>query len=309
MHHHQRTLSENVEISGVGLHTGEPSVLTIRPLPADSGINFRRVDLPGKPIMKASWENVQDTSLATSLGCNGYRVGTVEHLMAAFHGLAIDNALVDLDSTEVPILDGSSKPFVSAIKEAGIRVQDAPRQFLVVEEPIELTSGDRSIKLSPFPSMEIDYSISFDHPLLADQTLKVNMSEEMFVNDISPARTFGFLSDVVYLRKNGFALGGSLENAVVLDDQRVLNHEGLRFEDEFVRHKILDLLGDLYLIGLPILGKFKVKRAGHALVHQFIKKLTTRMKSYRIEGSSVRPLRKDAGAQIPQIGVINPVPA
>ncbi len=274
----QRTLKGEIGCTGIGLHSGEKVRIDIRPAPCDTGIRFVRKDLPGHPMIEARFDNVSDTTLATSIGLNGCRISTIEHLMAAFYGLGIDNALVELDAPEVPIMDGSSAPFVFLLKSAGIREQKAPKQFIVVKKSLKLDDGNRSIYVYPSKELKITYMIDFQHPLLRNQEYVLRFSGGDFVREISRARTFGFLKDVETLKANGLAKGGSLDNAVVIDDFRILNEDGLRFEDEFVRHKILDFIGDLSLIQFPIIGHFVVKKSGHFLNQQM---LATLMKSKR----------------------------
>jgi len=274
----QRTLKGEIGCTGIGLHTGEKVRINIRPAPCDTGIRFVRKDLPGHPMIEARFDNVSDTTLATSIGLNGCRISTIEHLMAAFYGLGIDNAVVELDAPEVPIMDGSSAPFVFLLKSAGIREQKAPKQFIVVKKTLKLDDGNRSISVYPSRELKITYMIDFQHPLLRNQEYVLRFSGGDFVREISRARTFGFLRDVETLKANGLAKGGSLDNAVVIDDFRILNEDGLRFEDEFVRHKILDFIGDLSLIQFPIIGHFVVKKSGHFLNQQMLAML---MKSKR----------------------------
>lgn len=270
----QRTLQESVSVSGIGLHSGEHIEIRLRPAPAGSGIRFVRTDLEGRPSVKASVENVLDTTLATTIGENGCRVATVEHLMASFFGLGIDNAIVELDGPEVPIMDGSAASFVFLIKSAGIKEQDEPKKFTLIKKMISVKDGDRSIKVYPSRELKITYMIDFEHPLVRDQKYQMTFSGGDFVREISRARTFGFLKDVKTLKENGLAKGGSLDNAVVIDDFRILNEDGLRYKDEFVRHKILDFLGDLSVLGSPVIGHFVVKKAGHFLHHRMLKAIS-----------------------------------
>lgn len=273
MDYRQRTIRDETSCTGIGLHSGHPVSLTIKPAPTDSGITFTRMDAPSRPSIRATFENVVDTRLSTTLGSKGFRVSTVEHLMAAFFGLGIDNARVELDGPEVPIMDGSAGPFIFLLRSAGIREQRSPKRFVVIKRPLEIRDGGRSVRINPSKDLKISYAIDFNHPLLRDQAFELRFSGKDFVKEISRARTFGFLRDIQTLRENGLALGGSLDNAIVIDDFRILNEDGLRYKDEFVRHKILDFIGDLAILGCPVIGHFVVKKSGHALNHQLLKKL------------------------------------
>ena len=257
----QRTLRRQVACAGIGLHSGHKVTLTLKPAAADTGIRFRRSDL-GIEI-PASVAHVSGTNHATGLSHNGAVVETVEHLLAAITCMGVDNAVVELDHREVPVMDGSSAPFVYLIQEAGLRTLATPRRYLKVLRPITLSRGDKLMSLYPSDYFKVTYSISFDHPLLRHQSHTLRVDENAFVDDIAPARTFGFLHEVEMLRQQGLALGGSLENAIVLSETGVLNNQ-LRYEDEFVRHKILDAIGDLSLVGYPIIGHLVAHRAGHA---------------------------------------------
>jgi UDP-3-O-[3-hydroxymyristoyl] N-acetylglucosamine deacetylase len=267
----QRTLRRQVSCAGIGLHSGNKVTLTLRPAPANSGIRFRRTDLGGLEI-EATIGNLAGIQYATGLAQNEGSVETVEHLLAALASLGIDNAVVELNYPEVPIMDGSAAPFVYLIHEAGIRDLGVPRRFLRVTRPIELARGDKRIALYPSEHFKVTYSISYDHPLLRHQARTMTINEAAFVEQIAPARTFTFLKEVELLRQHGFALGGSLENAVVVGDTGVLNNP-LRFDDEFVRHKILDAIGDLALLGLPVIGHLVAHRGGHELHTAFVAKI------------------------------------
>ncbi len=273
MDYRQRTIRDEASCTGIGLHSGHPVNLTIKPAPADTGITFIRKDVPSRPSIKATFENVVDTRLSTTLGSNGYRVSTVEHLMAAFFGLGVDNARVELDGPEVPIMDGSAAPFIFLLRSSGIREQKSAKRFVIIKRPLEIREGGRSVRITPSKELKISYAIDFNHPLLRDQAFELCFSGKDFVKEISRARTFGFLRDVQTLRENGLALGGSLDNAIVIDDFRILNEDGLRYKDEFVRHKILDFIGDLAILGCPVIGHFVVNKSGHDLNHQLLKKL------------------------------------
>jgi UDP-3-O-[3-hydroxymyristoyl] N-acetylglucosamine deacetylase len=273
MDYRQRTLKDEVNCTGIGLHSGQPVSLVIRPSPPDTGIQFVRKDILGHPAIKAQCQNVVDTNLSTTLGLNGYRVSTVEHLMASFFGLGIDNARVEVDGPEVPIMDGSAAPFVFLIKSAGIKEQKSPKRFIVIKKSLEIREGGRFVSIFPSKELMITYSIGFDHPLIRTQKYELHFSGKDFVEEISRARTFGFLRDIQTLRENGLAMGGSLDNAVVIDDFRVLNEDGLRYKDEFVRHKILDFIGDLAVLGCPVIGHFVIQKSGHLLNHRVLQKL------------------------------------
>lgn len=272
MHTHQRTLARNVECTGIGLHSGKKVNLTIKPAPVNHGIKFVRMDLPHKPVISAHFRNVVDTSLATTLGADGVIVSTVEHLMATFTGLSIDNALVEMDAYEAPIMDGSAEPFTAMLQGAGIKAQSGKRYTFVVKKPIEMEEGDKKVGLYPSNALKISYTIEFDHPLVKRQSYTISLTDSLFEKEISRARTFGFLDEVNYLKQNGFARGGSLENAVVLDQDKILNDEGLRYADEFVRHKVLDCIGDLSLLGMPFIGHIVAYKSGHALNHALLRR-------------------------------------
>lgn len=271
----QRTLKNCIKATGVGLHSGKKVLVTLRPAPAHSGIVFRRIDVTPAVEIPARAENVGDTRLSTSLARGEVRIATVEHLLSAFAGLGIDNAYVDVSAPEVPIMDGSAGPFVFLIQSAGIEEQSAPKQFVRIKRPVAVEDGDKWARLEPFDGFKVSFSIDFDHPLF-DETIKfaeVDFSTTSFVKEVSRARTFGFLKEVEMLREKDLALGGSLQNAVVIDDYRVLNEDGLRYEDEFVRHKILDAIGDLYLLGHGLIGAFRGHKSGHALNNRLLRRL------------------------------------
>jgi len=282
MNLNQRTVERPMSCSGLGVHSGKEVTLTIRPAPLNHGIKFVRADLPDHPGISAHFNAVVDTSLATVIGHNGYGfiVSTIEHIMAAFTGLSIDNAIVELDGYEIPIMDGSAGPFTSLIRSAGIAEQPGPRCFFVVKEPIELRENEKSVTLYPDSTFRITYTIEFPHPMIGKQSYSLEVSDGLFESEISRARTFGFLYEIEYLRQYGFARGGSLENVVVLDEKSILNTDGLRYPDEFVRHKILDCLGDFSLLGMPVLGHLVVNKSGHAFNHAFLKKFFTQKKSW-----------------------------
>ena len=271
----QRTLKNVIRATGVGLHTGNKVYLTLRPAQPDTGVVFRRVDLDSPVDIQATAENVVDTNLSTTLGENGVTVATVEHLLSAMAGLGIDNAYVDLSSAEVPIMDGSSGPFVFLLQSAGIVEQDAPKRFIRIKRPIIVEEQDKWAKFDPFDGFKVSFTIDFNHPVFngAPQNAEIDFSSTSFVKEVSRARTFGFMSDFEKLRDNNLALGASLDNAIGVDEFRVLNEDGLRYEDEFVKHKILDAIGDLYLLGHSLIGAYSGFRSGHALNNKLLKAL------------------------------------
>jgi UDP-3-O-[3-hydroxymyristoyl] N-acetylglucosamine deacetylase len=263
----QRTLRNPIHCSGVGLHSGAHVSMTLHPAPANSGIRFLRVDLPGAPeAVEASWRNARETPLCTTLlGEGGAKIGTVEHLMSAFAGCAIDNVTVELDGGEVPAMDGSAAPFVYLMRGAGIVEQQASRRAVKILKPVSIRDGDRAVALAPGENLSVHFEIDFANPLIGRQACSVVVDPESYERDIARARTFGFLDEVADLRAKGLARGGSLDNAIVISGDKIINEDGLRFEDEFVRHKVLDAIGDLYLVGGPLVGRFHGLRAGHAL--------------------------------------------
>jgi len=271
----QRTLKTTVRATGVGLHTGEKVAMALRPAPIDTGIVFCRSDLPGNPAIPAHALNVTNTTMATVIEKNGARVSTVEHLMAAFAGLGIDNAFVDVSAEEVPIMDGSAGTFVFLLQSAGIEEQAAVKRYLRILKKVELTQGDKKVSLEPFNGFKVGFTIEFSHPVFAASTtqVEVDFAQVSFIREISRARTFGFTQDVEAMRSRGLARGGSLDNAVVIDDFRVLNADGLRMDDEFVKHKALDAVGDLYLLGRPMIGAFYGHKSGHSLNNLLARKL------------------------------------
>jgi len=272
---HQRTLKSSVRATGVGLHTGHKVTMVLRPAPVDNGIVFCRSDLPGNPAIPAHALNVTNTVMATVIEKDGARVSTVEHLMSAFAGLGIDNAFVDVSAEEVPIMDGSAGTFVFLIQSAGIEVQSAPKRYVRVLEKVEIEQGDKRVRLEPFNGFKIGFAIEFAHPVFEPDhsTVEMDFADVSFVREVSRARTFGFTQEVEMMRSKGLARGGSLDNAIVVDDFRVLNAEGLRMDDEFVKHKALDAVGDLYLLGRPLIGAFYGHKSGHALNNQLLRKL------------------------------------
>jgi UDP-3-O-[3-hydroxymyristoyl] N-acetylglucosamine deacetylase len=269
---HQRTLQTSVSCEGIGLHTAEPVRMTLRPAPANTGVVFTRVDLPSAPAIEATPAHIVDVHHATTVGKHGVRVRTIEHLMAAFAGMRVDNVVVELDGEEVPAMDGSAAPFVELIRSAGLRRQMAPRIYLKVTQRLVVEMERRSIQIVPSDRLQVIYTMPFDHPLLGEQSVAFDMSQETFIRDIACCRTFGFLRDIEALRRRNLARGGSLDNAVVIGDGGVLNGD-LRFRDELVRHKVLDLLGDLYLLGKPVLGTVIAHSAGHLLHTKLVQEI------------------------------------
>lgn len=271
----QRTLKTIVRATGVGLHTGRKVYLTLRPAAPDTGIVFRRVDLTAPVDIQAKATLIGDTRLSSCLDVGGVRVSTVEHLMSAFAGLGVDNAYVDLTAEEVPIMDGSSSPFVFLIQSAGLEEQNAPKRFMRVKKPIQVVDGDKWARFEPYEGFRMEFSIDFNHPVMqkAAQRVSIDFATTSYVKDIARARTFGFMQEVEYLRTQGLGLGGSLDNAIVVDEFNVLNPDGLRYDDEFVKHKALDAIGDLYLLGHPLLGAFTAHKSGHALNNRLAREL------------------------------------
>jgi UDP-3-O-[3-hydroxymyristoyl] N-acetylglucosamine deacetylase len=271
----QRTLKSLVSATGVGLHTGQKVRLTLRPAQPDTGVVFRRLDLPSAPEIRARADLVGETRLCSCLVSGGTKIYTIEHLMSALAGLGVDNVYVDLDGPEVPIMDGSAAPFVLLIQQAGIEEQGAPKRFLRVKKRVEAKDGDKWAVLEPYEGFRLSFSIVYDHPVIekSNTSLSVDFATTSYLKEVARARTYGFMHEVEALRDAGLALGGGLENAVVLDDHRVLNAEGLRFGDEFIRHKILDAIGDLYLLGRPLLAAFSAHKSGHALNNGLLREL------------------------------------
>jgi len=271
----QRTLKNVIRATGVGLHSGEKVYMTLRPAPVDTGIVFRRVDLSPVVEMPASAELVTETTLCTGLTHEGAKVQTVEHLMSALAGLGVDNLYVELSSAELPIMDGSAGPFVFLLQSAGIAEQDAPKRFIRITRPVEVTDGDKVARFTPYDGFRVGFTVKFDHPMIpaAQSRAEVEFSTAAYIKEVSRARTFGFMRDLEYMRERNLGLGGSMDNAIVLDEFRVLNDDGLRYADEFVRHKILDAIGDLYLAGRPILGAYEGYKSGHALNNKLVRAL------------------------------------
>ena len=280
----QCTLKNVIRASGVGLHSGRKIYLSLRPAPANTGIVFQRVDLDDVVEIKACPENVGDTTLSTTLSRGDVCVSTVEHLLSAMAGLGIDNAYVDVSAPEVPIMDGSAGPFVFLIQSAGIEYQNAPKQFIRIRKPVAVEDGNKWARFEPFEGFKVSFSIEFDHPAFRQSKSKatVDFSTTSFVKEVSRARTFGFMRDLERLRENNLALGGTLDNAIIVDDYRVLNEDGLRYEDEFVKHKVLDAIGDLYLLGHSLIGFFNGHKSGHKLNNKLLKALVADKSAWEI---------------------------
>ena len=298
----QRTLRRSISCAGIGLHSGNKVTLSLKPAPADSGIRFRRSDLGGLEV-PATVEHVGGIKLATGLMRDAVKVDTVEHLLAALISVGIDNATIELNSPEVPIMDGSAAPFLYLIHEAGVKRLQAPRKFLKVQRPMSLSHGDKRIALYPSDHFKVTYSIAFDHPLLRHQSRTIRITEESFVDEIAPARTFGFLKEVEMMRQQGLALGGSLENAIVIGDTGVLNN-ALRYEDEFVRHKILDVIGDMALVGYPIIGHLVAHRGGHALHTAFAARVLEEPDAWTLVEAPFDPAATDSAVTLPIKGTV-----
>ena len=278
----QRTLNSTINAAGIGLHSGEKVFITLRPAPPNTGIVFCRVDQSPVVQIPAYALNVSSTVLSTTLEANGAEVSTVEHLMSALAGLGIDNAFVELTSSEVPIMDGSAGPFVFLLRSAGIKEQSAAKRFVKIKRKVTVRDGDKEATFLPFDGFKVTFSIDFDHPVfrMRRQTVSVDFSSTSFVKEISRARTFGFMKDIEYLRTKNLALGGSVKNAIVVDDFRILNEDGLRYEDEFVRHKVLDAIGDLYLLGAGLIGEFRGHKSGHGLNNALLRSLLAQPDAY-----------------------------
>jgi UDP-3-O-[3-hydroxymyristoyl] N-acetylglucosamine deacetylase len=271
----QRTLKNTIRATGVGLHTGRKVLMALRPGAASSGIVFRRMDLDDPVEIRATAENVGETTLGTTLIQGDVKVSTIEHLLSAFAGLGIDNAVVELSSSEVPIMDGSAGPFVFLLQSAGIEEQNAPKKFVRILKSVKVDDGDKWARFDPYDGFKVNFEIEFDHPVFKrrSQVASMDFSTTTFLREVSRARTFGFMRDLEYMRSRNLALGGNLDNAIVLDEYRILNEDGLRYEDEFVKHKILDAIGDLYLLGHSLIGEFSGYKSGHALNNRLLRTL------------------------------------
>jgi UDP-3-O-[3-hydroxymyristoyl] N-acetylglucosamine deacetylase len=280
----QRTLNKATKTTGVGLHTGARVEMTLRPAPIDTGIVFQRSDLPKSPAIPALAHNVGDTRLSSTLKVDGATVSTVEHLMSALAGLGIDNLFVDIAGPELPIMDGSAGPFVFLLQSAGIAEQNARKRYLRIAQTVEVTDGDKWARFTPFDGFRLDFTIDFPHPVFGSENrnVVVDFAYDSYAKEVARARTFGFMQDVEAMRAAGLGLGGSLQNAVVLDEFRVLNSEGLRYDNEFVRHKVLDAIGDLYLLGHPLIGQYTAFKSGHALNNKLARALLARADAFEI---------------------------
>jgi len=297
----QRTVAKRVSCTGVGLHSGQPATLTLAPAPPDAGISFVRRDL-GVEIPAVAAQVVEST-LSTSLGARGARVATVEHVLAALTGMGVDNCRLEVDGPEIPVLDGSAAPFVYLLQEAGVRTQRVGKRFLIVQEPVEIKDGDRLARVEPAREMSIRFTADFNHPLITDQTFEFVFSDRTFAREVAPARTFCFLRDIERMKAAGLALGGSLDNAIVIDEFSILNPGGLRYPDEFVRHKVLDALGDLTLLGMPLIGRFTAHKSGHALNHALVSRVLALQASYRVVRVTAEQELEPLQIRLPALGV------
>jgi UDP-3-O-[3-hydroxymyristoyl] N-acetylglucosamine deacetylase len=295
---HQQTLAREVSCAGLGVHSGKSVKVTVKPAPVNHGIQFIRTDLPGRPRIPAHFNQVVDTSLATVIGAEGAIVSTIEHLMAAFAGLGIDNALVEIDAYEVPIMDGSAAPFTRMLRSGGTAAQSGPKCYFIIKEPISIEASGKSVTIYPAAAYRITCTIDFQHPLIQRQTYALDVTPDGFEKEISAARTFGFLHEVEYMKRYGLARGGSLDNAVVISEEGVINESGLRYPDEFVRHKVLDCLGDFSLLGMSILGHIVTHRSGHAFNHAFLKAFFRQKQSWETltvnSSEDLSPLRENS---------------
>ncbi|QDC70980.1 UDP-3-O-acyl-N-acetylglucosamine deacetylase [Candidatus Methylopumilus universalis] len=280
----QRTIQKSVQTSGVGLHNGEKVTMTLKPAEADQGIVFRRVDQKKSNEIKVSPDAVKDTKMCSAIGQDTSRVATVEHLMSALSATGVDNIIIELNGSEVPIMDGSSIPFIYLLQTAKLKELDAAKKFVLIKDVIEVKDKDKWARFEPYDGFKIDFTIDFPHPVFDTSTNKVALDfyDESYITEISRARTFGFMQEVEYLRSNGLARGGSLDNAIVLDEYKIINTDGLRYNDEFVRHKILDAVGDLYMLGYSIIGNFKAYKSGHELNNKLLLALLSNKKCWSL---------------------------
>jgi UDP-3-O-[3-hydroxymyristoyl] N-acetylglucosamine deacetylase len=297
----QRTVAKRVSCTGVGLHSGKPATLTLAPAAADAGITFVRMDL-GVEI-PARNEFVTDTTLSTSIASGKARVSTVEHVMAALHGMGIDNCRVEVDGPEIPILDGSAAPFVCLVHEAGVKVLSAGKRYLVIDEPVELRDGDKLARLDPADAFSVEFTADFNHPLITNQAFRVTLSDRTFEREVARARTFCFRRDIERMQAMGLAKGGSLENAIVVDEFSILNPEGLRFPDEFARHKVLDAVGDLALFGMPVIGALSAVKSGHAMNQALVKKVLADPATHRVVRVTAEADAPAMRAKVPALAV------
>jgi len=302
----QRTLKNTIRATGVGLHSGEKIYLTLRPAEPNTGIRFRRVDLADPVTIQASPDNVGETILSTTLVAGQVKISTVEHLLSAFAGLGIDNAIIDVSAAEVPIMDGSAGPFVFLLQSAGVEEQESPKQYIRIRRSVRVEEGDKWASFEPFDGFKVTFTIDFEHPAFEEdvKTATMDFSSTTFVKEVSRARTFGFMKDIDMLRQNNLALGGSLDNAIVVDDSKILNEEGLRCADEFVKHKILDAIGDLYLLGHSLIGEFTGYKSGHGLNNKLLRKLLEETDSWEMvtfdeEGDAPISFMRSAQSQRP----------
>jgi UDP-3-O-[3-hydroxymyristoyl] N-acetylglucosamine deacetylase len=277
----QKTIRKKTVVQGIGIHSGDPCTLTFKPAPADTGVYFIRTDLPGNPSLKVTARNVQATSHQTTIGGGAFSVATIEHCLSALSALRIDNLFIELDGPEIPIGDGSARDFLKALLAVGIVEQDQPRKYCYITEPIYFSEGEKHAYVLPYHGLRLTVTIDFPHPKIGKQTIDVDVNEQSFGRDIANARTFGFMKDVEALKARGLAKGGSLDNAIVLDAEAILNPEGLRWEDEFVRHKALDALGDLVTLEMPLMGHVVLHKAGHDVMNKLVKKIWDSPTSYR----------------------------
>jgi UDP-3-O-[3-hydroxymyristoyl] N-acetylglucosamine deacetylase len=303
----QRTVGRRVSCTGVGLHSGRPATLTLAPAPADAGVTFVRMDLGVEIPARA--EHVVDTTLSTNLGIGKARVHTVEHVLAALTGMGIDACRVEVDGPEIPIMDGSAAPFVCLVQEAGITTLRAGKRFLVIEKPVEIRDGDKLARIEPSEQMSIDFTVDFDHPLVTNQSFRFVFSDRAFEREVARARTFCFLSDIEKMQAVGLAKGGSLENAIVVDQYSILNPEGLRFPDEFARHKVLDAFGDLALLGLPVIGALVARKSGHAMNQALVRKVLADPTAYRVVRVSADSQLEPMRIRLPALGAAESHPA
>jgi UDP-3-O-[3-hydroxymyristoyl] N-acetylglucosamine deacetylase len=301
----QRTLKNTIRATGVGLHTGAKVYLTLHPADPNTGIRFRRVDLDQPVTIQASPSNVGETVLSTTLVADNVKISTIEHLLSAFAGLGIDNALIDVSAAEVPIMDGSAGPFVFLLQSAGIQEQEVPKQYIRIKKSVRVEDGDKWAAFEPFDGFKVTFTIDFEHPAFAEhlRTATMDFSSTTFVKEVSRARTFGFMKDIDMLRRNNLALGGSLDNAIVVDDAKILNEDGLRYADEFVKHKILDAIGDLYLLGHSLIGAFTGYKSGHGLNNQLLRTLLEDKEAWEMvtfENESDAPISFMRSAEAPR---------
>lgn len=277
----QKTIRKTVEVKGVGIHSGEPCTLRFKPAPANTGVYFIRADLPNKPFLKVSATNVQAVSYQTVVGGDAFKVATIEHCVSSLSALRIDNIYIELDGPEIPICDGSSIYFTQALMNAELIELDEPRKYCYITEPISYSEGDKHAYVLPYHGLRVAVTIDFPHPVIGKETIDMEITEQSFAREIAPARTFGFLKDVEQLKASGLAKGGSLDNCIVLDDAKVINPDGLRYKDEFVRHKVLDALGDLVTLEMPLMGHLILHKAGHDIMNKLVRKIVSQPQSYR----------------------------